>query len=86
MPELTIPDIDPATQELLRHRADSHAQTVETEAKVILAEALRAPKSGDPWAAVNATREELARSGREFPDSTPLLREDRDRTTMVEIG
>jgi len=68
MPELTIPDIDPATLELLRQRADRHAQTVETEAKVILAEVLRAPASGDPWAA-----------GREFPDSTPLLRGDRDR-------
>jgi plasmid stability protein len=79
MPELTIPDIDPATLELLRQRADRHAQTVETEAKVILAEVLRAPASGDPWAAVNAMREELARSGREFPDSTPLLRGDRDR-------
>lgn len=79
MPEIVIPDIDPATLELLRQRADRHAHTVETEAKAILAEALQAPDSGDPWAAVNAMREELARSGREFPDSTPLLREDRDR-------
>jgi hypothetical protein len=33
----------------------------------------------NPWAAINALREELARSGREFPDSTPLIREDRER-------
>lgn len=78
MPELVIPDIDHATLELLRERAAHHAHTVETEAKAILAEALQ-PPSDDPWAAVNALREELARSGREFPDSTPLVREDRDR-------
>jgi plasmid stability protein len=79
MPELLIPDIDPATLELLRQRADRHAHTVETEAKAILAEALQPTASNDPWAAVNAMREQLARSGRGFPDSTPLLREDRDR-------
>jgi plasmid stability protein len=79
MPELVIPDIDPATLELLRQRADRHAHTLETEARAILAEALEPPVSGDPWAAADAIREQLARSGREFPDSTPLLREDRDR-------
>ena len=78
MPELVIPDIDPATLDLLRQRAAHTAHSVETEAKAILAAALQ-PSLADPWAAVNAIREELARSGREFPDSTPLVREDRDR-------
>jgi plasmid stability protein len=78
MPELVIPDIDYSTLELLRQRAAHHAHTVEVEAKAILAEALRSA-GGDPWAAVNAMRDELARSGRQFPDSTPLLREDRER-------
>ena len=78
MPELVIPDIDPTTLDLLRQRAAHHSHSLETEAKAILAQALqRSP--ADPWAAVNAMRTELARSGREFPDSTPLLREDRDR-------
>jgi len=78
---LVIPDIDSATLALLRERARRHAQSVESEAKAILAEALRPASAdpADPWAAVNAMREELARCGREFPDSTPLLREDRDR-------
>ena len=78
MPELVIPDIDPTTLDLLRQRAAHHAHTVETEAKAILSAALQLPPA-DPWAAINSVREELARSGREFPDSTPLLREDRDR-------
>jgi hypothetical protein len=37
------------------------------------------PSRQDPWAVMNSLRDELARSGREFPDSTPLIREDRDR-------
>ena len=78
MPHLVISDMDERTLERLRRRAAEHAQSAEVEAKAILTEALQ-PSTGDSWAAVNAMREELARSGREFPDSTPLLREDRDR-------
>jgi plasmid stability protein len=66
------------TMEQLRRRAAEHAQSTEVEAKAIIAEALR-PSPADAWAAVNAAREELARSGRQFPDSTPLIREDRAR-------
>jgi plasmid stability protein len=79
MPQLVIPDIDHATLALPRQRAADHAQSVEIEVKAILAGALQPPASSDPWAAVNAMREDLARSGRRFPDSTPLVREDRDR-------
>ena len=77
MSDLLIPNIDPATLELLRQRADHNASTVEAEAKAVLSEALR--PAHDPWAAINALCEELAQSGREFTDSTPLIREDRDR-------
>lgn len=42
------------------------------------AENIPTPPS-DTWAVINALREELARSGRVFPDSTPLIREDRER-------
>ena len=78
-----IPDLDPTTLDLLRRRAAHHAHTVETEAKVILAEALQ-PPAHDPWAAVSAMREELARSGQEFPDGTPLPREVRDRLATLD--
>ena len=77
--QLVIPDIDEGTLKRLRERAIHHAQSVEVEAKAILASALQSPDFSDPWAAINVMRENLARSGREFPDSTPLLREDRDR-------
>jgi plasmid stability protein len=75
--QLLIHDVDDQTMERLRRRAAHHDQPVEVEAKAILAEALQS--AADPWAKINAMREELARSGREFPDSAPLIREDRDR-------
>jgi plasmid stability protein len=78
MPQLVIPDIDDATFERLRQRAANHAQPVEVEVKEILASALALPAS-DPWRAIDAIREELAASGKDFGDSAELVREDRDR-------
>lgn len=76
MPQLVLPDLDPATFDRLRQRAREHNRPVEAEAQAILAEAVR---PADPWAAVDAFRERLAASGRAFEDSTDLLREDRAR-------
>ncbi len=78
MPQLLIPDLDDRILERLRQRAAEHARSTEVEAQEILAAALP-PPAADPWAVVNALRNELAQSGREFPDSTVLVREDRDR-------
>lgn len=76
MSQLLIPDVDEAMLALLRHRAAQHGRTPESEANAILAQALL---GGDPWAVTNAHRKELVRSGSAFPDSTPLIREDRQR-------
>jgi plasmid stability protein len=78
MSELVIPDVDEATVARLRDRAARHGRTIDAEIKAILAEALPAVGS-EQWAAINVLREELAASGRNFPDSTPLIREDRNR-------
>lgn len=79
MSQLVIPDLDDAVMVRLRERAARRGRTVETEAKAILAEALPPAVPPDQWAAINALREELAASGRRFPDSTDSIREDRDR-------
>lgn len=62
----------------LREQAARHSRSAESEAAIILTQALLADEK-NPWAIVDAIREDLARSGRVFPDSTPLLREDRER-------
>jgi plasmid stability protein len=79
MSQLLIPDLDDATLARLRERAARHGRTVETEVKVILAEVLPPAGPPDQWAAINAFRERLAASRQTFPDSTDLIREDRDR-------
>jgi plasmid stability protein len=79
MSQLVIPDLDDAVLARLRDRAALRGRTVETEAKVILAEALPPAVPPAQWAAINALRDELAGSGRLFPDSTDSIREDRDR-------
>ena len=78
MSQLMIPDLDDATLARLREQAARHGRSVETEAKAILSNALP-PNPGHPWAEVNALREQLAASGRAFPDSAELIGEDRHR-------
>ena len=78
MPQLLIPDFDHRIMERLRERASLHGRTVETEARAILEEAIRGPAE-DPWAAVDLIRNRLAATGRDFGDSTDLIREGRDR-------
>jgi antitoxin FitA len=78
MSKLLIPDMDEETIARLRDRAARHGRTVETEAKEILSAAVPHGAS-DQWLAINTLREQLAASGRAFPDSTDLIREDRER-------
>ena len=78
MSQLLIPDLDDATLTRLREQANRHGRSIEVEAKHILASALPANRTSI-WAEVNKQRENLATSGRTFPDSTESIREDRNR-------
>lgn len=78
MSQLTLRDIDESLMSRLKQRAAVHGQTVEAEAKTILAQMLGNAED-DVWARVDAIHARLASSGRTFSDSAELLREDRDR-------
>lgn len=78
MSALVIPDLDDTILTRLRNRATTHGWTPEMEAKAILTAALQAP-TADPWAVINAFRERLAATGKDFGDSTEGIREDRER-------
>lgn len=78
MSALVIPDLDEDTLTRLRERATTHRRTPEREAKAILIAALQAP-SATPWAAIDAFRERLSASGKDFGDSTDDIRADRER-------
>jgi plasmid stability protein len=53
-------------------------ESVEAEARQILNDVVW-PDTAMAWARINAFREQLAASGREFGDSAREIREDRDR-------
>lgn len=76
MSQLTIPDLDDATLARLRDRAARHGRSIESEAKVILTQAVPTA-AGSQWNAINALRERLAESGRIFQDSTDDFAQDR---------
>jgi len=78
MSQLIISDVDERTLDVLRQRADRNGRTVEAEARHILAEVAR-PHPAKVWAAIDAFRQRLASTGRDFGDSTLDIREDRDR-------
>ena len=78
MPQLVIPDLDEIILNRLRERAAMTGRSLEAEARTILADAVASHPVRD-WARVNALRDQLAASGRTFPDSTDQLREDRNR-------
>lgn len=78
MSQLLIPDVAESLLQQLQQRAARHGRSVEAEARGILEDALR--KDADQiWAEVDAIRERLAATGRDFGDSVQDIREDRDR-------
>jgi len=73
-----IRDLDKKTVEALKKRAGDNSRSLQAELKEILQEAA-AVDWKRTWAAADRIFEELRRSGRKFPDTTALLREDRER-------
>lgn len=85
MATLYVRDMPNELYEQLKKRATEEGRSISQEAVRLLRVALLTGQSRpDPefkawfdW--VNQQRERWAREGREFPDSTKLIREDRDR-------
>lgn len=78
MPQLVIADVDDAVIQRLEMQAAAHGRTVDAEANAILTQALE-PSVSSSWEAVDALRNKLSASGRDFSDSAELVREDRDQ-------
>jgi plasmid stability protein len=74
---ILVRDLDGATVERLKERARQHGRSLQGEAKAILERSARTMTMAEARAAAERIRQKLA--GREFSDSTDLIREDRDR-------
>jgi plasmid stability protein len=78
MPEIVLSDVNDVLILAIGKRAADHRRTPTDEAKRILSEALLRPADTN-WSNVEEIYERLTNSGRQFGDSSVLIREDRDR-------
>jgi len=77
VPNVLVRDIEERDLELLKRRAEACGRSLQAELKRILQLAARA--SDEDAARDLAERVSAALAGRSHPDSTAIVREDRDR-------
>ena len=77
MASVLIRDLDPAVVERLKARAEENGRSLQRELKAILEAAAAQATWAEARAAAERVRQMLG--GRQFSDSTELVREDRDR-------
>jgi len=75
--QLVVRDLDPEVIRRLKTRAAAHGRSAEAEHRAILEAELR-PEVAQWWAEVTAFREKLAAKYGVMPDSTEIIRHDRD--------
>jgi len=77
MASVLVRDLDPAVVERLKVRAQENHRSLQKELKAIL----EAAAAQATWAEARAGAERVRQmlGGRQFSDSTELIREDRDR-------
>lgn len=77
MAQLLVRDVPDHIAAELKKRAKKNGRSAEAEHRALLLETY-APKKTDPWAEIDRLYNELKESGREFGDSTEMIRQDRD--------
>lgn len=77
MPNVLVRDLDPAVVARLKARAEENGRSLQKELKAILETAAAQATWAEARAAAERVRQMLG--GRQFSDSTELVREDRDR-------
>jgi plasmid stability protein len=77
MASVLVRDLDSAVVDRLKARAEENGRSLQKELKAILETAAAQATWAEARAAVEHVRQMLG--GRQFSDSTELIREDRDR-------
>jgi plasmid stability protein len=75
--QLVVRNLDPELVRRLKARAVANGRSAEAEHRAILDAALR-PEVAEAWAEIFRFRDQLAAKYGVMPDSTDLIREDRD--------
>ena len=79
MAQILVRDVPLAVLEALKARAERNRRSLQQEMLVIIETSLAAEAREEPRRLATVVRERLAASGRQFTDSTPLIREDHER-------
>jgi plasmid stability protein len=77
MASVLVRDLDPVVVDRLKARAEENGRSLQKELKAILETAAAQATWAEARAAAERVRQMLG--GRQFSDSTELVREDRDR-------
>ena len=77
MTDILVRNISADTLRRLKLRAERHGRSLQMEVKSVLEESARRLSEDEFWSRVDQIRAQLV--DRHFGDSTPLIREDRDR-------
>ena len=87
MGQLTVRNLDDAVVAALKARAARHGRSAEAEHRLILRKALLEGEAPSDWfAAAARLRARLGRATEGGPDSTALIRADRDRDGAPDEG
>jgi len=79
VPNLLVRGVPQHVFEILKRRAANHRRSLQQELVEILEQATEQPAAPTAAEIATAIRERLANRGIAFTDSTPLIREDRER-------
>jgi plasmid stability protein len=79
MPDVLVRGVPEETLAALKQRAKANRRSLQQEVLSILEVSAREARAMDPVQVADAIRRRLARSGRSFGDSVPLVQEDRAR-------
>ena len=79
MPTLYIRNVDEQTYKRLKTRARRSRRSISQEAATIITDTLADGDEEKAWEAVERLGEEMAERYGSLPDSTPIMRADRNR-------
>jgi len=79
MPNILIRGVSHSVLDRLKNQAERNRRSLQQELVSILDSVTSAPPDRSPAEIADAIRTRLEQSGRTFSDSTPLIREDRER-------
>jgi antitoxin FitA len=77
MASVLVRDLDPAVVDRLKARAEENGRSLQKELKAVLEQAATQASWAEARADIERVRKRFA--GRQFSDSTELVREERDR-------